>query len=78
MNLLQSHILKVHIPHHLTCGWADCENTTPMSAADHWEHVLAAHIKPLTWTLGDGPKVSSPGEQLDLLAQHSPVRDACI
>lgn len=75
---LQSHLLKVHIPHHLTCGWAACENTTPMTAADHWGHVLTAHVRPLAWTLGDGPKVSPHGEQIDLLAQDSPMRDACI
>ena len=73
---LQSHVMKAHIPNHLTCGWAGCKNVTVMTAADQWKHVQEAHIRPIVWTLGDGPKVSAPGEQLDLLPYESPMQES--
>ncbi|KAJ5657342.1 uncharacterized protein N7484_000991 [Penicillium longicatenatum] len=60
--LLQKHVLKAHIPHNITCGWMECDNSTPMAASAMWEHMRDTHIEDYAWTLGDGPAVPSPGE----------------
>ncbi|KAJ6024015.1 hypothetical protein N7540_004812 [Penicillium herquei] len=68
LGLLQSHVLKIHVPHNLVCGWKGCDDGTPRAAAAMWEHVRDKHIMTFAWTLGDGPTVPSPGERLDLNA----------
>ncbi|KAJ5718527.1 hypothetical protein N7488_004173 [Penicillium malachiteum] len=68
LKLLQSHVLKIHVPHNLVCGWKGCDDGTPRAAAAMWEHVREKHIMTFAWTLGDGPTVPSPGERLDLNA----------
>lgn len=66
---LQSHCLRMHIPHHLTCQWEGCDDQTPRPAAAMWEHTRKIHIKPIAWELGDGPAVPSPGEPRNLHTQ---------
>ncbi|KAJ5714575.1 uncharacterized protein N7483_011756 [Penicillium malachiteum] len=68
LSLLQSHVLKIHVPHNLVCGWKGCDDGTPRAAAAMWEHVRDKHIMTFAWTLGDGPTVPAPGERLDLNA----------
>lgn len=68
MEAINSHILAVHIPHHIVCAWDDCTDKNPRAAADMWEHVREKHMIPLAWQLGDGPSASVTGEDLDLLA----------
>lgn len=63
---LQSHCLRMHIPHHLTCQWEGCDDQTPRPAAAMWEHTRKMHIIPIAWELGDGPAVPSPGEPRNL------------
>ncbi|KAJ5712466.1 hypothetical protein N7493_008934 [Penicillium malachiteum] len=63
LNLLQSHVLKIHVPHNLVCGWKGCDDGTPRAAAAMWEHVREKHIMTFAWTLGDGPTVPSPAEK---------------
>ncbi|KAJ5889326.1 hypothetical protein N7504_010136 [Penicillium tannophilum] len=60
--LLQQHVLKAHIPHNITCGWKECDNSDPMPASALWEHLRDKHFKDYAWALGDGPAVPSPGE----------------
>ncbi|KAJ5371460.1 uncharacterized protein N7496_007552 [Penicillium cataractarum] len=60
LQAMQSHVVGVHIPHHLVCGWADCGDEKLRPASEMWEHVQANHINPLAWQLGDGPSVSIP------------------
>ncbi|KAJ6105059.1 hypothetical protein N7486_003748 [Penicillium sp. IBT 16267x] len=68
--LLQRHVLKAHIPHNITCGWKECDNSTPMAASAMWEHLRDTHFKDYAWALGDGPAVPSPGEESE---DKSPV-----
>ena len=63
---LQDHVVKKHVPHNFLCGWKECDNQTPMAAADLWEHVQDSHIKPIRWSQGDGPAVPVIGENIDL------------
>ncbi|KAJ5584826.1 uncharacterized protein N7459_004626 [Penicillium hispanicum] len=63
LSSLQSHLLKVHIPHFIQCAWKDCNQSTPMAAADMWEHVRDTHVKALAWALGDGPVVPAPADE---------------
>ncbi|KAJ5813476.1 uncharacterized protein N7503_000226 [Penicillium pulvis] len=79
--LLQQHVLKAHIPHNITCGWKECDNSDPMPASTLWEHLRDSHFKDYAWALGDGPAVPSPGEddqdespfvpQFDLFDRHA-------
>jgi hypothetical protein len=59
---VRAHVIKVHIPHSLVCKWKDCDNKTPMAAADMFKHVSSEHISKMAWQLGDGPKVPVTGE----------------
>lgn len=61
MDALQSHVLKVHIPHEITCGWEGCDNQTPMAASKLWAHVQEKHLQSVAWALGDGPSVPPIG-----------------
>lgn len=70
---LQTHCLKVHIPHNLTCQWKGCTDQTLRPAADMWDHTRQKHIKDIAWELGDGPAVPSPGE---LRSKHSSSRES--
>lgn len=65
MAALQSHVLKGHIPHEITCGWEGCDDKTPMAASKLWAHVQEKHIKSVAWALGDGPKVPPIGKTTD-------------
>ncbi|CEJ57986.1 hypothetical protein PMG11_06659 [Penicillium brasilianum] len=58
LQAIQTHIVGVHIPHHIVCGWGDCTDEKPRPASEMWEHVQVNHIQPLAWQLGDGPSVS--------------------
>ncbi|KAJ5159426.1 uncharacterized protein N7482_006430 [Penicillium canariense] len=58
LQAIHTHVLKVHIPHHIACGWGDCADKTPRAAADMWDHIRQKHMAPLAWALGDGPAVS--------------------
>ncbi|KAJ5783245.1 hypothetical protein N7457_005019 [Penicillium paradoxum] len=58
----RAHVLKVHIPHSLICKWKDCDNHTPMAAANMFEHMAHDHISKMAWELGDGPTVPVTGE----------------
>lgn len=75
LQALQSHVLKIHIPHNLHCGWKECADRTPRAAADMWEHVTKQHIEKVGWTLGDGPVVPASGENhlatIDISARDS-------
>jgi hypothetical protein len=71
LQAIQSHIVGVHIPHHITCAWEGCTDQTPRAAAAMWDHVKDNHMRPLAWQLGDGPAASVTGEDLDLLAPTS-------
>lgn len=75
LQALQSHVLKIHIPHNLYCGWKECADRTPRAAADMWEHVTKQHIEKVSWTLGDGPVVPASGENhlatIDISARDS-------
>ncbi|KAF3384340.1 hypothetical protein F1880_003100 [Penicillium rolfsii] len=71
LEAIHSHILAIHIPHHIVCAWADCTDKDPRAAADMWKHVREKHMIPLAWQLGDGPSASVTGEDLDLLASTS-------
>lgn len=62
LQALQSHVLKVHIPHNLRCNWGDCADQIPRAAADMWEHVITQHIAKIGWVSGDGPVIPSSGE----------------
>lgn len=68
LQAIQTHLVGVHIPHHIVCAWENCPDKKPRAAADMWEHVRAVHVRPLAWKLGDGPSVSVNGENLDLLS----------
>ncbi|KAJ5184090.1 hypothetical protein N7492_001706 [Penicillium capsulatum] len=74
---LQRHLLKVHIPNSLTCGWVGCENTNPMNATDLWEHVQGVHLRQLAWILGDGPRVTPPANDGDNLPGHRQIDLFC-
>lgn len=76
--VLQQHVLKAHIPHNITCGWKECDNSTPMAASAMWEHLRNTHFKDYAWALGDGPAVPSPGEHTDMHASDSPITDPHI
>ncbi|KAJ5194557.1 uncharacterized protein N7498_007995 [Penicillium cinerascens] len=75
LQALQSHVLKIHIPHNLHCGWKECADRTPRAAADMWEHVTKQHIEKVGWTLGDGPVVPVSGEN-DLATIDISARDS--
>lgn len=68
LEAIHTHILAIHIPHHIVCAWDDCTDQNPRAAADMWEHVREKHMIPLAWQLGDGPSASVTGEDLALLA----------
>ncbi|KAJ5690838.1 hypothetical protein N7462_005230 [Penicillium macrosclerotiorum] len=72
---IKAHVIKVHIPHHIVCAWQGCQDSTPRAAADMIDHIYRAHISPMAWALGDGPVVSAPGKDLELLASHLPSHD---
>ncbi|CAI7656168.1 unnamed protein product [Penicillium glandicola] len=59
---VRAHLKKVHIPHSLVCKWKDCDNKTPMAAADMSGHMVGEHISKIAWVLGDGPTVPSTAE----------------
>ncbi|KAJ5128034.1 hypothetical protein N7448_008813 [Penicillium atrosanguineum] len=59
LQTLQSHVLKVHIPHNLQCGWGECADPTPRAAANMWEHVTSQHLEEAAWASGDGPVIRS-------------------
>ena len=63
LELLRKHVLKVHIPYTLTCGWLGCTCSDIMAAAQLLEHVKTHHIGPLAWKLGDGPAMHRSGEE---------------
>lgn len=71
LQAIQSHIVGVHIPHHITCAWEGCTDQTPRAAAAMWDHVKDDHMRALAWQLGDGPAASVTGKDLDLLAPTS-------
>ncbi|KAI2754046.1 hypothetical protein DTO006G1_8788 [Penicillium roqueforti] len=62
LDSVRAHIVKVHIPHSLVCKWEDCDNKTPMAAADMFRHLSSEHISKMAWALGDGPKVPVTAE----------------
>ena len=63
LSILKTHVMKIHIPHHLTCEWDGCESAENMAAAKLHEHIMAQHVEPIAWELGDGPSVRAPGER---------------
>ncbi|KAJ5453512.1 uncharacterized protein N7458_004468 [Penicillium daleae] len=67
LQAIHTHILGIHIPHHIVCVWDNCTDKHPRAAAQMWEHVRDDHMRPLAWELGDGPAASVTGEDVDLL-----------
>lgn len=67
LQAIHTHILGIHIPHHIVCVWDDCTDKHPRAAAQMWEHVRDDHMRPLAWELGDGPAAPITGEDVDLL-----------
>ncbi|CAI7615876.1 unnamed protein product [Penicillium palitans] len=59
---IRAHLIKVHIPHFLVCKWQDCDNKTPMAAADMFTHLSSEHVSKMAWELGDGPTVPVTAE----------------
>ncbi|RJE24375.1 C2H2 finger domain protein [Aspergillus sclerotialis] len=57
LSILKKHVMKIHIPHHLTCEWDGCKRAENMAAAKLYEHILSEHVEPIAWELGDGPSV---------------------
>ncbi|RMJ25940.1 C2H2 finger domain protein [Aspergillus sp. HF37] len=57
LDVLKQHMLKMHIPHHISCEWAKCPSKEILAAAKLFDHVKAQHIDPIAWKLGDGPSV---------------------
>ncbi|KAJ6133806.1 hypothetical protein N7523_000128 [Penicillium sp. IBT 18751x] len=77
LQVLQSHVLKVHIPHNLQCGWKECADRTPRAAANMWEHFTSQHLEKVAWASGDGPVISSGESHLAVidLTAESPSGD---
>ncbi|KAJ5674379.1 uncharacterized protein N7477_004313 [Penicillium maclennaniae] len=77
LQALQSHVLKVHIPHNLQCGWKECADRTPRAAANMWEHFTSQHLEKVAWASGDGPVISSGESHLAVidLTAESPSGD---
>lgn len=71
---IRAHLIKVHIPHFLVCKWQDCDNKTPMAAADMFTHLSSEHVSKMAWELGDGPTVPVTGENYNKLALAAPPR----
>lgn len=62
LDVLKQHLMKIHVPHHITCGWAECQLEAGLPAAKLYEHILKQHVEPIAWKLGDGPTIQKPGE----------------
>lgn len=62
LETLKRHIVKLHIPNNIKCGWKDCKNPDGMPANELWKHVQESHISPVAWKLGDGPRIHLPGK----------------
>jgi hypothetical protein len=63
LDVLKQHMLKMHVPHHISCEWAKCPSKEILAAAKLFDHVKAQHIDPIAWKLGDGPSVPATGEE---------------
>ncbi|KAL1999815.1 hypothetical protein VTN02DRAFT_3955 [Thermoascus thermophilus] len=59
MSTLERHVSKVHAAaagdHR--CRWLGCSQQRFSSSAELRRHVLADHVGPIAWKLGDGPSV---------------------
>lgn len=62
LEVLKQHLMKVHIPHNILCGWTECQHGEPLAAAKLYEHVMSQHVEPIAWKLGDGPAARPTGE----------------
>ncbi|KAJ5611327.1 hypothetical protein N7510_008046 [Penicillium lagena] len=62
LETLRRHIVKLHIPANIKCGWEACKNQEGMPANELWQHVQESHISPVAWKLGDGPRIHLPGK----------------
>jgi hypothetical protein len=65
LQALESHVMQMHIPYSLTCNWDGCRDQNPRAAAGMWKHAQDAHVHPMAWKFGDGPKVPVTGEKKD-------------
>ena len=63
LSILKKHVIKIHIPHHLTCQWDGCKHAETMAAAKLNEHIMSKHVEPIAWELGDGPSDPATGER---------------
>ncbi|KAJ5297348.1 hypothetical protein N7508_007597 [Penicillium antarcticum] len=62
LDVLRSHVSKVHIPYHLQCKWKDCEDKEFRAAQRLFEHMAETHFAKMAWELGDGPTVPKTGD----------------
>ena len=60
---LKKHIIKLHgQPYEVNgayeCHWKDCESSSEgFKDIESWvQHINSAHVQPIAWKLGDGPK----------------------
>lgn len=67
LEALKKHVEKIHVPHHVTCGWEGCASNETMASAKLSKHVNAGHLEPIAWELGDGPSVPEAGEEASTL-----------
>lgn len=63
LEMLKFHLLKLHIPHTITCNWSGCKCEKKMAAAELFNHVKSQHLDPIAWRQGDGPSVPRSGEK---------------
>ena len=68
LNSLESHLLQKHIPYSVVCKWEGCRDEAPKAAAAMYDHAHLAHLAPVAWKFGDGPKVPITGENKDIPA----------
>ncbi|KAI9930588.1 hypothetical protein ASPWEDRAFT_27106 [Aspergillus wentii DTO 134E9] len=62
LDMLRQHLLKLHIPYHISCKWKECSYPEKMAAAELFQHMQEDHLGPIAWKLGDGPSVRGTGE----------------
>ncbi|KAJ5811299.1 hypothetical protein N7474_007600 [Penicillium riverlandense] len=63
LETLNRHIVKLHIPNNIKCGWEGCKRQDGLPANELWKHVQESHVSAVAWKLGDGPRIHSPEEQ---------------
>lgn len=66
LKALESHVCQKHIPFSVVCKWKGCKDEDPKAAVVMWEHAQQAHLGPVAWEFGDGPKVPITGEKKDI------------